>query len=79
MEVVGLRQGINPQVIVRLTDGLQLTLPLDATNYASSVTNSSLSPAAHLLDLAGLCQMVEWLERLHRAEGGPSPLPGEGL
>jgi hypothetical protein len=52
---------------VRLPDGTHAAIAMSLTNYLSPVSELPVA-AAHLLDLGGLRQVVQVLDRL-RAEG----------
>jgi hypothetical protein len=67
LPVVCVRHGMSPDVIVRLPDGSHAAVALGATDYAADPLASPPAVAsAHLLDLQGLRQMVQFIEELRR-------------
>jgi hypothetical protein len=68
VEVIRLRQGKDPDLIVRLPDGFHAAIAMSLTDYAAPATNitqSSVSPP--LLDFFGLCQAARFIEQLRQA------------
>ncbi len=62
-----MRRGADPDLVVRLPDGSHAAIARSLTSYAAPESEHSLA-AAHLLDLGGLRQVVQVLDRL-RTEG----------
>lgn len=68
VEIIRIRWGTDPNLIVRLPDGLHAAIAVDWTDYA---TPSDLEPPSvppHLLDFDGLCQVVQFID--HIRQGG---------
>ena len=68
VEVVRIRWGSDPDLIVRLSDGLHAAVAVDWTDYATSANLDPPSVPPHLLDFDGLCQAVKLIDRI-RQEG----------
>lgn len=66
-EVVRLRRGADPDVILRLPDGSHAAIALSWTDYDTPTPPQKPSGALALLDLSGLRQVVQLLERLRQA------------
>jgi len=76
LPVARVRHGDHPDVIVRLPDGSHAGIALGATDYAADPgAGLPAVPAAHVLDLHGLRQMVQLIDRLQRPGRLPDP-PG---
>jgi hypothetical protein len=71
VEIVRIRRGNDPDLIVVLPDGRHAAIALSSTDYASPAENSPTVAAEHLLDLDGLRQVIQLLDRLART--GPAP------
>src|SRR5215471_17941490 len=54
VEIIRLRRGIDPDLIVRLPDGRHAAIALSGTDYLGPPAADSPLPADHLLDLNGL-------------------------
>ncbi|HEV8712623.1 MAG TPA: DUF5372 family protein [Candidatus Binatia bacterium] len=63
-EVVRIRRGANPAVILRLPDGSHAAVALSWTDYETSTPPQQSSGEVLLLDLSGLRQVVQLLEHL---------------
>ena len=61
MEVIRQRRGTDPDLIVRLPDGQHVAVAMSWTDYAGAPEPPSDSSPG-LLALAGLRQMVQWLD-----------------
>lgn len=61
MEVIRRRRGADPDFIVRLPDGRHAAVAMSWTNYAGT-TEPLAALAPGLLTLAGLRQLVQWLD-----------------
>jgi hypothetical protein len=74
VEIVRLRRGIDPDLIVRLSDGRHAAIALSGTDYLAPPEVDSTSPPTHLLDLNGLRQVLRFLDRSPRAprQGHPT-------
>lgn len=67
LAVVRLRKGAQPDLVVCLPDGHHAAIAMHLTDYAGApAAPSSLDPLP-LLDLDGLRQIVQLLERLRKA------------
>ena len=55
-----------------LPDGRHAAIALSSTDYASPAENSPTVAAEHLLDLDGLRQVIQLLDRLARTGAAPS-------
>jgi hypothetical protein len=74
VEVVGLRRGVSPDLIVRLPDGTHAAVALRSTDFASS--SSSAEPLAAeppLLALEGLRQLAQGLNGFRQQGRLPPP------
>ena len=61
VEVIRCRRGADPDLIVRLPDGRHAAVAMSWTDYAGA-TEPPTDPSPGLLALAGLRQMVQWLD-----------------
>jgi hypothetical protein len=66
VEIVRLRRGTAPQFIVRLPDGRHATIALNDTDYLASPEDERPLRPDHLLDLHGLRQVLQVLDRIAR-------------
>lgn len=64
-----LRRGAQPDLVVRLPDGSHAAIAMHLTDYAGAPAACSSVEPLPLLDLAGLRQVVQLLERLRQAQG----------
>ncbi|WP_410001705.1 DUF5372 family protein [Singulisphaera sp. GP187] len=64
VEVVQLRRGIDPDLIVRLPDGHHAAIAMSGTDYASPPEGGTPPRPDHLLDLDGLRQARLLLDRV---------------
>jgi hypothetical protein len=64
VEVVRVRRGSDPDLIVRLPDGRHAAVALSMTSYDGSTEAEWLDDRLHLLDLEGLRQIVAFLDTL---------------
>ena len=71
--MVRVRQGMEPDIIVRLPDGTHAAIAMHLTDYAAPPVPEAPPTAAHLLDLRGLRHVLHLLERLRAAGGFPPP------
>jgi hypothetical protein len=72
LPVVCVRHGENPDVIVRLPDGSHAAVAFSATDCATG-SSASLPHSFHLLDLQGLRQMAQLIDRLRQPGRSPDP------
>ena len=68
MEVVRIRRGADPIIIIRHPDGFHATIAMSWTDYAASPSSELPSTPPHLLDFDGLCQIAQLID-LIREEG----------
>jgi hypothetical protein len=66
VEIVRLRRGTHPQLIVRLPDGRHAAIALSDTDYLASPEDQRPPRPDHLLDLNGLRQVLQVLDRIAR-------------
>ena len=71
VEIVRIRRGNDPDLIVVAPDGRHTAIALSSTDYSSSAESPPAMAAKHLLDLDGLRLVVQLLDRL--AQAGPAP------
>jgi hypothetical protein len=64
VEIVRLRRGSDPDLIVVLPDGRHAAVALSSTDYASPLESPPTVGAEHLLDLDGLRRVIQLLDRL---------------
>jgi hypothetical protein len=72
VEIVRIRRGSDPDLIVVLPDGRHTAIALSSTDYNSSPTIPPSVAAEHVLDLDGLRRVIQLLDRLARAEHAAS-------
>jgi Family of unknown function (DUF5372) len=70
VEIIRLRRGADPDLIVRLPDGRHAAIALSSTDYAALPGDTPEPAPRHLLDLTGLRQVIQLLD--HIAQRGPS-------
>jgi hypothetical protein len=70
VEIIRLRRGADPDLIVRLPDGRHAAIALSSTDYAALPGDTPEPASRHLLDLAGLRQVIQLLD--HIIQRGPS-------
>ena len=71
--LVRVRQGADPDLIVRLPDGAHTALAMSATDYAGTPAEAPPSDTAPLLALDGLRQVVRLVERCRQQARVPTP------
>lgn len=67
VEIVRVRRGADPDLIVRLADGTHAAIAMSGTDYATSPEGATPLGASHLLDLEGLRQAAQLIEHLRQA------------
>jgi hypothetical protein len=72
VEIVRIRRGNDPDLIVVLPDGRHAAIALSSTDYASLLESPPTVAAEHLLDLDGLRRVIQLLDRLAQRAQGPS-------
>jgi hypothetical protein len=79
VEVILVRRGLDPDLIVRLPDGHHAAIAMSGTDYASPPEGEAPPLPDHLLDLQGLRQIRLLLDRIARegrpATGRANPIP----
>ena len=66
VEVIRIRRGADPDLIVRLPDGLHAAIAMSWTDYAASTDPDPPPVATHLLDIKGLHQAAQLIEQIRR-------------
>ena len=64
VEVIRVRRGADPDLVIRLPDGLHAAIAASCTDYAADASLASLPDPLPLLDLDGLCQIVLFIDQL---------------
>ena len=70
--LVRVRQGPDPDLIVRLPDGTHTALATSSTDYAGAPAEAPPSDPASLLALDGLRRVVRLVERCRQQARGPA-------
>jgi hypothetical protein len=73
VEIIRIRWGADPDLIVRLSDGLHAAVAVDWTDYAASTDLDPPTVPPHLLDFDGLCQAVQLIERIRQESRHSTP------
>jgi hypothetical protein len=76
VEVVFIRRGSDPDLIVRFPDGLHVAVAMSSTDYAAPPDVDPPLDPPHLLDFDGLRQVVQLIDRLRRE--GRYPIVADG-
>src|SRR5271156_2890048 len=71
VQIILLRRGLDPDLIVRLPDGHHAAIAMSGTDYSSLPDGETPPRPNHLLDLDGLRQVRLLLDRISR-EGRPA-------
>jgi hypothetical protein len=72
VEIVRIRRGNDPDLIVVAPDGRHTAIALSSTDYESSPEVPPAVTAEHLLDLDGLRRVIQLLDRLAQPGGATS-------
>ena len=74
-EVVFIRRGVDPDLILRLADGTHAAIAMSWTDYGAAQGPSAApsGSALPLLDLQGLRQIVRLFEHLRQEDRFPTP------
>jgi len=75
VEVIRIRRGTDPDLIVRLPSGIHAAIAMSWTNYATSSDSEPPPVPTHLLDIDGLRQIVQLLDQIRQE--GRSPIVEE--
>jgi uncharacterized protein DUF5372 len=79
VEIIRLRRGLDPDLIVRLPDGRHAAIALSSTDYLSPPESPARPAAEHLLDLEGLRSVIQLLDRIaQRRPSGPPDVKPSG-
>ncbi len=76
VEIVRIRRGNDPDLIVVAPDGRHTAIALSSTDYDSSPEIPPTASTEHLLDLDGLRRVIQLLDRLAQADNA-SPTCGD--
>ena len=80
VEIIRIRRGIDPDLIVRLPDGHHVAIAMSGTDYANPGQFAVSLSIPHLLDFQGLHQTAELVEHMIRQDHtDPSILSGSEL
>src|SRR4051794_2819471 len=81
VEIILIRRGLDPDLIVRLPDGHHAAIAMSGTDYASPPEGEASPRPDHLLDLQGLRQLRLLLDRIahegRSATDRPNPTPSD--
>jgi Family of unknown function (DUF5372) len=72
VEIIRIRRGNDPDLIVALPDGRHTAIALSSTDYDSAPGIPPTVTAEHVLDLDGLRRVIQLLDRLAQAEHAAS-------
>jgi hypothetical protein len=70
--VIRVRRGAEPDLVVRLPDGLHVAIAMSWTNYASASDGPVPTVALHLLEINGLRQAAQLIEHIHQSNQLPT-------
>jgi hypothetical protein len=79
VEVIRVRRGTDPDIIVRHPDGSHAAVAMSWTNYAVPAGTEPPSTPPHLLDFTGLCQAVQLIDRIRQDDRYPTADDGDGF
>jgi len=71
VEVIRVRHGADPDLVVQLPGGLHVAIAMNWTNYAIASDGPAPTVALHLLEINGLRQVAQLIEHIRQA----APLP----
>lgn len=72
-ELVRIRRGVDPDLVIRLPDGSHVAIAMSWTDYGGAPTEALANHPLPLLDLTGLRQAVRLLEHLRQEGRFPRP------
>jgi hypothetical protein len=64
VEIIRIRRGIDPDLIVRLPDGQHVAIAMSGTDYSNPGQSAASLSIPHLLDFQGLLQTAELVEHM---------------
>lgn len=67
VEIIQIRRGADPDLIVRLPSGLHVAIAMSWTNYARAPDEALPTGAPHLLAISGLRQVAQLIAQLPQA------------
>jgi hypothetical protein len=76
VQIIRIRRGVDPDLIVRLPDGAHAAIAMSSTDYASLPALEVTSGSPHLLALDGLCQAAQFIAQFRH--DAPSQRHAEG-
>jgi hypothetical protein len=80
VEIIRIRRGIDPDIIVRLPDGQHVAIAMSGTDYAAPGQSASTHSVLHLLDFKGLVQAAALIEQItHQGHTNPRNVPESEL
>ena len=80
VEIIRVRRGIDPDLVVRLPDGQHVAIAMSGTDYAAPGQPASVHSVLHLLDFQGLLLTAELVEHITRQEhSNPQNVPKSEL
>jgi hypothetical protein len=77
VEIIHLHQSAEPEIVVQLPDGLHARIPASWTDYPTPQERDPPADPAHLLDLDGLRQVVQFIDHIRRDGRGDACPPGD--
>ena len=72
VDIVRIRRGPDPDLIIRLADGTHTAIAMSWTDYATAADSTPLAGVVPLLDVEGLWQIVHLLDHLRKEGRAPS-------
>lgn len=75
--MIRIRRGTDPDLIVRLPDGLHAAIAMSWTNYTAAAQPVPPPTSPHLLDLNGLRQVVQLIEHIRQVGHSSPQVPSE--
>jgi hypothetical protein len=73
VEVIYVRRGSDPDLIIRHPDGFHAAVAMSSTDYGFPPSSDPPFGPFHLLDVEGLCQAVRLIDRLGQAKRSCEP------
>jgi len=72
VDIVRIRRGPDPDLIIRLADGTHTAIAMSGTDYAASADFTPRAGAIPLLDCEGLWQIAHLLDHLRKEGRAPA-------